>query len=163
MMSPEIRILEVGRRQEEENVNVENIPNYNFAASTTSTDSETEYDNEIRKVQRKLDIDDPDFRAKIRPKFKQSKFKESNFKESKIKVSKFKESKDVSPILREYASMPISKRKPGEHFTDDQINILQDMLKLTSFPNRDERMSCSVATGLKLKAVNSWYNLNGFG
>ena len=163
-MSPEIRILEVGRRQEEENVNVENIPNYNIAATTTSTDSETEYDNEIRKVQRKLDIDDPDFRAKIRPKFKQSKFKESNFKESKIKESKFKESTDVeSPILREYASMPISNRKPGEHFTDDQINILQDMLKLTSFPNRDERMSCSVATGLKLKAVNSWYNLNGFG
>ena len=126
-MSPEIRILEVGRLQEEENVNVENIPNYNIAATTTSTDSETEYDNEIRKVQRKLDIDDPDFRAKIRPKFKQSKFKESNFKESKIKESKFKESKDVSPILREYASMPISKRKPGEHFTDDQINILQDI------------------------------------
>ena len=145
-MSPEIRILELSR-QGEEILNVEKNPNNSTIdpTTTTSTDSETEYDNEISKVQQKLDIDDPDF---VASKKALGIKKGKNFKES----SKYY----VSPILRAYASMPLVDRKPGDHFSDDQLNILQNMYKLTSFPKRAERISCAVSTGLKLKAVNSW-------
>ena len=152
-MSPEIRTLELSR-QGEEILNIEKNPNdisNNSIATTKSTDSETEYDNEISKVQEKLDIDDPDFVASK---------KALGIKREKIgsttntkKSSKYY----VSPILKAYDTMPVVKRKPGDHFTDDQLKILQDMYKLTSFPNRAQRLGCAVTTGLKIKAVNSWY------
>lgn len=154
LMSPEIRTLELSR-QGEEILNIEKNPNdisNNSIATTKSTDSDTEYDNEISKVQEKLDVDDPDFvaskkalgitRANIRPNAKIVK-----------KSSKYY----VSPILKAYDTMPVVKRKPGDHFTDDQLKILKDMYKLTSFPNRAQRLGCAVSTGLKIKAVNSWY------
>ena len=52
--------------------------------------------------------------------------------------------------------------KPGKHFTEEQTRILMESLKCNRFPNWKTKQELSAQTGLKVKAIKSWFERNRF-
>ena len=55
------------------------------------------------------------------------------------------------------ASQNITLRKRGNHFSPEQNAILKELFNENTKPNFNEKLKCSQATGLNLKAVSSWF------
>ena len=49
------------------------------------------------------------------------------------------------------------KRNPGQKFSPEQSKMLLDIFSKTKKPDLDQRIDCAEKLGLKMKAVNSWF------
>ena len=49
------------------------------------------------------------------------------------------------------------KRNPGQKFSPEQSKMLLDIFSKTKKPDLEQRIDCAEKLGLKMKAVNSWF------